>query len=238
MGPGGQLTVTMADAALAARRSSQAGSSQAGSSQAGSSQSSRGFARLQEVQLQRAQLSAAQRRLHRATAQVACLQAALPEEQAAKRLRVDSATGVPDHPRVASGGANPPHWDKYHGYTSSIYQKLETEEQDRRAIEIDRELLEHDLPRGGETEAGEARGWFSHWRRGVGPTLRGWAKGSLGAIIHMLAMSAIKFGVVDELGAELGFLSKAETRRAQTCIYAVGMARELLSVLKWCTDSY
>ena len=76
----------------------------------------------------------------------------------------------------------------------------EAEQEIRRAIEIDRKLFEHDLPRGDETEAGETRGWFSHWRRGVGPTLRGWAKGSLGAVVHMLAVSARKFEVVDELG--------------------------------------
>ena len=77
---------------------------------------------------------------------------------------------------------------------------------------IDRTVLEHDLPPGAETEAGETRGWFAHWRRGIGPALRGWAKGSLGAVVHMLAVSAQKFGVVDELGAELGFLSRAQAQ--------------------------
>ena len=130
------------------------------------------------------------------------------------------AAGVPDHPRVASGGANPPHWDKYHSYSLSTYQKLETEEQDRRAIEIDRDQHEHALPRGDES-----RGWFDHWRRGVGGALRGWAKGSLGAIIFMLAACARYFDVVDDVGKALGFLPRAQTRSAETCIYAVGRGR-------------
>ena len=107
---------------------------------------------------------------------------------------------VPDHPRVKTGGINPGHWGYFHSYSRATYQKLEVEEQDRRSIPIEPDKLEHDLPRGDETEAGETRGWFSHWRRGVGPTLRGWAKGSRGAVIHMLAVSAQKFGVVDEDG--------------------------------------
>ena len=107
---------------------------------------------------------------------------------------------VPDHPRVKTGGINPGHWGYFHSYSRATYQKLEVEEQDRRSIPIEPDKLEHDLPRGDETEAGETRGWFSHWRRGVGPTLREWAKGSRGAVIHMLAVSAQKFGVVDEDG--------------------------------------
>ena len=108
---------------------------------------------------------------------------------------------LPDHPRVKTGGVNPGHWGCFHSYSRATYQKLEVEEQDRRSIPIDDNLFEHDLPWGGETEAGETRGWFSHWRRGVGPTLRGWAKGSKGAVVHMLVVSAQKFGVEDEVGA-------------------------------------
>ena len=129
-----------------------------------------------------------------------------------KQQRTEEAAAVPDHPHVASGGANPPNWHRYYNFSRSTFQKLETQEQDRRAVPIDRGMLDHDLPRGGETEVGETRGWFSHWRRGVGPTRRGWANGSLGAVVHMLATSAQKFGVVDELGAELGFLPRAQGR--------------------------
>ena len=141
---------------------------------------------------------------------------------------------VPDHPRVKTGGVNPGHWGCFHSYSRATYQKLEVEEQDRRSIPIDDNLFEHDLPWGGETEAGETRGWFSHWRRGVGPTLRGWAKGSKGAVVHMLVVSAQKFGVEDEVGAALGFMPKIDVRRAETCIYAVGRIADTLDVLKWC----
>eukprot|EP00966_Prymnesium_polylepis_P171952 3976256-Prymnesium_polylepis.1 len=225
------VTLDQANAALAVRRSSQADSSQVTSSQEGSSQASTGFTRLQEAQLQRAQLSAAQKRLQRMAAQVERLQTAMPEEQASKRARSEPA--VPDHPRVASGGANPLHWDKYHSYSHATYQKLETEEQDRRAVEIDRSRRDRCLPPGDDT-----RGWFHHWRRGVGPTLRGWAAGSLGAIIFMLAACAREFDVVDELAAELGCMPKAYSRQAETCIYAMSRAREAFAVLKWCKTEH
>jgi hypothetical protein len=95
-------------------------------------------------------------------------------------------------------------------------------------VEIDRGQREHDVCDGGEME-----GWFKHWRRGVGGTLRGWAKGSLGAIFFMLAACARYFEVVDDVGSALGFLPRAHARRAETCIYAMGRAREALAVLKW-----
>jgi hypothetical protein len=229
-----EITTEQAAAALAQRRSasssSKAGSSEANSSEATTAGSATMFSQMHEVQLQRAQLAAARRKVERVNRQIERLEAAMPDVRAEKRARVrEPATdGVPDHPRMASGGSNPPNWSRYHSYSQATYQKLETEEQDRRAVEIDRNQRECVLPHGDES-----RGWFDHWRRGVGGALRGWAKGSLGAIIHMLAVSARNFDVVDELGAELGFSPKADMRRAETCIYAVGRARAMLSVLKW-----
>ena len=211
--------VTLAELtdALTQRRSA-INSAQAGTSSARSgSDESSAFTALHEMQLKQAQLASAQRRLQRAKRSLERIEAALPD---AKRTQVKehAASGVvPDHPRVASGGSNPLHWKRYWNYSQTTYQKLETEEQDRRSIPINRDLLEHDLPRGDETEAGESRGWFSHWRRGIGPALRGWAKGSLGAVVHMLAVSAQRFGVVDELGAELGFLPLSKACRHPLC---------------------
>ena len=88
---------------------------------------------------------------------------------------------------------------------------------------IDVEQLAHNLPHGDETAAGEERGWFSHWRRGVGPTLRGWANGSRGAIIHMLASCAERFEVVEARAravarmatAQAGVVARMATARAE-----------------------
>lgn len=121
------ITVEQADAALAIRRSSRAGSSQAGSSSALTC-----FTRLSEVQVQRAQLSTAKKRQQRAAAQVERLQATLPEEQPSKRARSEQEAGVADHPRVAHGGTNPPHWQYYGSYSRSKYQEEEVKEQERR----------------------------------------------------------------------------------------------------------
>eukprot|EP00966_Prymnesium_polylepis_P125652 2905004-Prymnesium_polylepis.1 len=203
-----EITTEQAAAALAQRRSasssSKAGSSEASSTTAGSATM---FSKMHEAQLQRAQLAAARRKVERVNRQIERLEAAMPDVRAEKRARVrEPATdGVPDHPRMASGGSNPPNWLHYHSYSQATYQKLETEEQNRRAVEIDRNQRECALPRGDES-----RGWFDHWRRGVGGALLGWAKGSLGAIIFMLAACTRYFGVVDEVGAALGFLPKAQ----------------------------
>lgn len=133
---------------------------------------------------------------------------------------------IPNHPRVERGLPNPPNWWRFHKYTHATYQKLEVEEQDRRAIEINPDNHEIDLPWGNDQ-----RGWFEHWRRGVGPVIRGWAKGSMGAVIHMLVEAACQFGVVDEVHAGLG---RKATRQAEVCIYICERLRHSLSVLKRC----
>jgi hypothetical protein len=63
--------------------------------------------------------------------------------------------------------------------------------------------------------------------------LRHWAKGSLGAIIFMLAACAREFDVVDDVGQALGFPPKVEARKAETCIYIVGRLRTFLARAKW-----
>ena len=202
------ITFEMAEAALIERRARARDGAAAGAASSGPD----AVSVLQKTQLLKAQLSGAERRAERASVILEQCRERLATHHAPKQQRLEAASAVPDHPRVARGEANPPNWQHYHQYSHSTYQKLETEEQDRRAIPIDRDRLEHSLPRGADTEAGETRGWFSHWRRGVGPTFRGWAAGSLGAIIHMLAVTAAKFDVVDEVGAELGFLSREQVR--------------------------
>lgn len=134
-----------------------------------------------------------------------------------------------DHFRVKCGKQNPPNWHKFRHYSRATYQKLEVLEQDRRATPIDRNRRDVMLPPGDEM-----RGWFLHWRRGVGPLLQSWAQGSLGAIIHMLAECARRFDVVDELGTALGFQSRGQENRAATCIYVCQRLRDAISTLKWC----
>ena len=101
----------------------------------------------------------AERRVERAEARLQLWQAELQRWQTElavhhtpKQQRTEEAAAVPDHPRVASGGANPPNWHRYYNFLRSTFQKLETQEQDRRAVPIDRGMLDHDLPRGGEIE--------------------------------------------------------------------------------------
>lgn len=219
-------------AALMQRRKASA-SSQAGTSSIDAS----GFTRLYDVQLQRAQLTAAEKQLSRIKGRIERLQAALPEVQAAKKARNESR--VPDHPRVAKGDSrgNPHGWEHFHGYTKEKYQEEEVKEQDRCVIEIDRDQREIKPPvdpHTGLRSDNESRGFLLHWRRGVARKLRGWANGSLGVIIFMLAACIRYFDVVDEVGSALGFMPKAQARRAETCIYAMGRAREAFAVLKWC----
>lgn len=126
-----EITLERAQAALAEHRQSSHGA-QAADSSGGS----RLFSVLHEAQLQCAQLDAATRKFERAKSLVDRLEAAMPEVRSEKRARVEGAGEecVPDHTRVASGGTNPPHWDKYHKYSHATYQKLETEEQVQRGM--------------------------------------------------------------------------------------------------------
>ena len=50
-------------------------------------------------------------------------------------------------------------------------------------------------PPGGD----ETRGWARHWRRGVFGALQGWARGSKGSVVYMLAAAARHFKVVAEV---------------------------------------
>ena len=156
------LTLEMCDAALEHMRAAAAGSC--------------GFVRIQEAQLLRAQLAAVERAMQRGAALHERLSAKVNVAAQPKRPRLD----VPPHPRELESPPRPPppNWARFSSYTKSTYQKLETEEHDRRAINIDREQLEHDLPAGDDT-----RGWHNHWRRGVFGTLRGWAAGLLSRAI-------------------------------------------------------
>lgn len=140
-----------------------------------------------------------------------------------------SFTAVPDHPRVAKYGLpNPPHWRRFYKYTHATFQNLEVQEMDRRAVPLDRSRSDIHLPAGDEN-----RGWFGHWRRGVGPVLRGWANGSLGAVIHMLAEAVRRFDIVEEVGAALGLHTREAVRHSETCAYICDRLRDSLSTLKW-----
>lgn len=135
-----------------------------------------------------------------------------------------------DHPRVRRGKPNPPNWNQFANFSRSKYQKLEVEEQDRRAVPLnDDPKSSFNLARGDDE-----RGWFSHWRRGVGPTLRGWAKGSRGAIVHMLAEAAHRFDVVAALGDALGLQSNDLGERTKTCVYICDRIGQAISFLKKC----
>ena len=113
----------------------------------------------------------------------------------------------------------------YRRWSVSKWNELETKAQNARAKEIDRMRKDHDLPRGAES-----RGWRRHWRYSVPGILKHWAKGSLGAIIFMLAACVREFNVVDEVAQALGFPPKVDARHAETCVYIVGRLRSYLSV--------
>ena len=183
------------------------------------------MALLMDRQLAEAHVRAAERQLNRAQQRLERMRGALPLSPNEKRQR----TVVADHPRVAQGGENPPNWEHFAGYSRETYQGEEVKEQDRRAIPIDRSRTDHSLPRGDES-----RGWFSHWRRGVGGVLRGWAGGSLGAVAHMLAESARRFEVVDLLADKLGLARKEEVRKAETEARIVDQLEAALAETKHC----
>ena len=69
--------------------------------------------------------------------------------------------------------------------------------------------MEVDRERRARRPPGDDR-WGHRWRRGVFGAMRGWAAGSLGAIIFMIAACARHFDVVDEVGDALGFLPRAQ----------------------------
>ena len=57
----------------------------------------------------------------------------------ARVWQAEADPAVPDHPRVARGGTNSTGWAFFSTYSRSKYQEEEVKEQDRRAVEVDRE---------------------------------------------------------------------------------------------------
>ena len=91
----------------------------------------------------------------------------------------------------------------------SMWHQLETKEQQRRDETIHRSRTEIVAPK----QAGdEKRGWWRHWRRGVEGALVGWAGGSLGVIIYMLAFAAIHFQVQEHRHASHPAAAEAISR--------------------------
>ena len=90
-----------------------------------------------------------------------------------------------------------------------MWHQLETKEQQRRDETIHRSRTEIVAPK----QAGdEKRGWWRHWRRGVEGALVGWAGGSLGVIIYMLAFAAIHFQVQEHRHASHPAAAEAISR--------------------------
>ena len=96
--------------------------------------------------------------------------------------------------KAQEGDAEP----NYRRWTLAKFNELETKEEKRRATEIDESRTDVVLPAGDET-----RGWHRHWRYGVFRILRRWSGGSKGAIVAMLAKSAIEFTCVDQVRTAL-----------------------------------
>ena len=130
-----QVAIEQADAALQRHRASSGGSS---ATQV-----------LFEAQWLRAKLTAATTRMQKAAREVERFKHEIDARQVEKRQRLDEPV-------------RPPNWKEYKDYSQSTYQKLESEEQNRRAVPIDRSIFDHNLPSGDET-----RGWRRHWRRTV-----------------------------------------------------------------------
>jgi hypothetical protein len=136
-------------------------------------------------------------------------------------------------------------------YSLTIFRKLETEEQARRDVPVDRSRMDCSPLRDGESQ-----GWRHHSRRGMHGALRSWAKGSLGAIVFMLAALTLDFNVVDEVSSlaerllhsllftlpltwqvacELKLkLSKEQFENAKTDEFMIDRVKSALHVLKQC----
>ena len=225
------VTVEMADAELRARRAAQAeqgGTGGAGTSTGRAAQPS-AMALLQQAQVLRAQLCAAERRAERALRHIELCNDELAAHRLPKAARHEQPTSQ-DHPRVAQGGSNPSGWKTFSGYSRAKYQEQEVKEQDRRAIKIDQSKRDRRRPppalpptplrtracapthasvRHTRSPPSDDR-WGQHWRRGIYGALRGWAGGSVGTVIFMLAACARHFDVVNEIGDALGFLPKEQ----------------------------
>ena len=136
-------------------------------------------------------------------------------------------------------------------YSLTMFRKLETEEQARRDVPVDRSRMDCSPLRDGESE-----GWRHHLRRGMHGALRSWAKGSLGTIVFMLAALTLDFNVVDEVSSlaerllhsllftlpltwqvacELKLkLSKEQFENAKTDEFMIDRVKSALHVLKQC----
>ena len=102
---------------------------------------------------------------------------------------------IPDHKRVRGGDDNPPNWKQFYNYSHATFMKLEVQEQDRRAVEVDDSEASKVLVNKSGRERELFGPWFTHWRRGVRGALQSWAKGSRSMLISMLTSSARAFGV-------------------------------------------
>ena len=181
------------------------------------------FARMKATQMQKAKVAAAQLRQSKANSELKRAIESLPGTGSSAQV-----SEALDHKRTTLGGINPPNWELFNNYSREKYQELEVKEQDRRALQP-RGDLRVLMPRGDDS-----RGWFMHWRRGIHGALCSWAQGSLIAIVYMLARSAERFGVADEVAKELGCLPKKDTERAQTCMYICSRLQNAVAVLKYC----
>ena len=147
----------------------------------------------------RAELSALEQQLEAAAKKVE------EAEAGAKQLEEEAddareAAGLARKRQKAEGDADED--PSYRRWSAATWNKLETEQQKRRTIEVPREgsadPKKAKLPPGDET-----RGWHKHWRRGIYGALQSWAKGDRGAVVYMLAACAVHFGVVNEVSALL-----------------------------------
>ena len=86
---------------------------------------------------------------------------------------------------------NPPNWETFGSYSLSTYQKLEVEEQYRRAAPII--AFRNEEP--AQARKREEGVWFTHWRRGISGAFKSWAKGSRTELIRMITRTAWAFGV-------------------------------------------
>ena len=199
------VTQAEAEAALAKHRKEVSGSGSAAAD---------GFALIKATALKQAKHKAAQMRHQQALADLQRAEAELPQKQ--QRL---------EEPPARLDAA--PNFHLYSSYDHSKFQELEVKEQKRRAVLPDPNLRQRDMH-------GDEYRWFTHWRRGIQGALQSWVKGSLGAVAYMLARSAERFGVVDELADELGLLRKEASKKARAALYICRRLREALAVLKHC----
>lgn len=116
-------------------------------------------------------------------------------------------------------------------WSLSRFKKHETENQYRRAREIDSSITENSPPPRGD----DMRDWKMHWRRGMIGCIQDWAEGSKFRVAFVLAGMAEYFGVQTDVAARMGLtLTKEEVEHLKVNSYIVKRLREALSQLKQC----